>query len=185
MGKAVVKWHPSPPGCRRSPGPGCPSFSSSSGQLTAPFILLQVSSRLCSKPPHSSLLAERHPRVPGPASLQPPGPHHASAAPLLLHHRWAWFSSRRISSDQRRCWRNEQIARQYLLSTYCMPAQSQAEKQSNNDNQGASPPGGTDAHYQTTGKWLPSLPSSHPPPPHPFPAPAYSCSISFLLSKDP
>lgn len=129
--------------------------------VSAPSILLQACSRLYSEPPHRSPPCSATSQASRPATLWK-----LTAHPLLLNHRWVWFSSDSDFSDQPRHLWNKQTRQQYLLSTYCVLARSQAEKQRGDYDQDASPPEGTRCsllkHWES--EWAAKLPS-HPHPP--------------------
>ena len=132
--------------------------------VTAPSILLQGRSRLYSRPPHRSPPCSA--TSPSPQASRPATLWKFTSHPLLLNHRWVWFSSDSESSDQSRHLWDKQTCQQYLLSTYCMLAQSQAEKQSSDYGQEASPPEGTRCSLlkHMGSEWAAKLPShTHPP----------------------
>lgn len=157
MGRPRGQHPPPPPSCRRSLGQAASFSSSSSGQS----VLLQAAPGSTQSRPTHPLLSYI-PESPG----QPPCYlWKLTAHPLLLNHRWVWFSSDSVSSDQSRHLWDKQTRQQYLLSTYCMPARSQAEKQGSDYDQEASPPEGTRCSLlkHTGSEWAAKLPS-HPTP---------------------
>lgn len=138
-GKASAQRHPSP---SAAAGP--------LGQAAPPSPPLPLGSHCFCRPLQALLRAAPHTPPPPLLSYIPESPGQPpcylwklTAHPLLLNHRWVWFSSDSVSSDQSRHLWDKQTRQQYLLSTYCMLARSQAEKQSSDYDQEASPPEGT------------------------------------------